>query len=523
MDALTKVVDYGCRTFALADKGLQAVGDFAINASESIGEAAFVMIDIPKGINPKTLKVTVGATVILSSLSSCIIDANSQEFLNSIEVSANENKFENDPTLFTPSDSLPAGTGTSFQDSPIITNNSVLNIPSTFGSPSSFLINSLLNESVPTPGLGEEEFSQLSKIVNYEGSTPFREAIQNINSSSQWKFYKLFVEYNKVTGEKINLKSAWRSPTKQRELLRLYGNVKAAGVCGSPHAVAAIDVDRSGDISVQVDKMKKLGLLNKYGLWVPPEVGEAWHIEDPDAVWFRYLKRKDPERKSYGEYVCSGLNGTQHTQARIADNLFSIKNSFVRISKTADKVLADKEISGINAVLLKQYLLFSVRSESFYGKTMISKTGAKGWWQFTGPVAKQYNLKYVMQLEESARATVELALDNAKSLNEYGIDPTVENIYFSHVIGARGLSLVKKTMKGNVLSEKDSETVLKIVAAQLPKEKYDTFFTGKLSEAKLKEGFSIKDVVVSFDDFFNKRFTEYHADNSYLAETVGVV
>ena len=100
MDALTKGVDYGCRTFALADKGLQAVGDFAINASESIGEAAFVMIDIPKGINPKTLKVTVGTTVILSSLSSCIIDANSQEFLNSITVSANENKFENDPTLF---------------------------------------------------------------------------------------------------------------------------------------------------------------------------------------------------------------------------------------------------------------------------------------------------------------------------------------------------------------------------------------------------------------------------------------
>jgi hypothetical protein len=520
MDALQSIVKYGCQTVSLADKGLQAIGQFAINSSENIGDATLILVDIPKNLNASTVKKTVGATVLLAGLTSCFHDAYYKEPVN-VEKISHENKFENDSSVSPPTNNTSDLSGIVSGDTTASPNNNVFAIREN-GSPSSFLTAALSQELVPISHLGEKELSNLKRIVNYEGSTPFRTAILGINSSSQWKFYHLFSEYNKLTGERINLKSAWRSPAKQKELLAMYGNVRAAGACGSPHAIGAVDVDRDGEVSRQVAKMRKLNLLNKYGLWVPPEVGEAWHIEDPDAVWFRYLKAKDPGRKDYSKYVCSGLEGTAHNEARIADGIFSIKDSFVRVSETADKVLADKNIVGNDARLLKEYLLFSVRSESFYGKTMISKTGAKGWWQFTGPVAKSYHLKYPMQLEEAARATIELALDNRRSLQVYGIIPTVENIYLSHVIGAKGVSLVDSVIDGKVLSDSEKKTVIKVVSAQLPKTLYAKMFHGKLGESTLKPGVDIKDVVAEFNGFFNGRFVEYNSDNHYLSSITGV-
>jgi hypothetical protein len=368
-------------------------------------------------------------------------------------------------------------------------------------------------------GIGEKELNHLAKIIKYEGSTSYRAAFKNLAPPSQWKFYNLIVDYHKRTGKITNVKSAWRPIGKQKALFRSMPKGMAASPCGSAHSLAALDIDRKGNTSKQVREMKKLGLLNKHGLWVPPEVREEWHVEDPAAIYFRFEKRGTPVRASYSSYVCAGKTGVAHHQERIKDGIYDIEDTFVRINKTIDAILDKKGITGKEVrKRIKDYMLLSVRSESFYGRHMVSRTGALGWWQFVDKTAKAYKLKYPMQLRESTRATIELAMDNIASLEKKGVEATVENIYFSHMIGFTGSNITRKAARGETLSKKEEEIFLKVVRPQLPKIVYNSLFIGN----KVKPGISNKDIANAYFEFFEKRFESYRADNSYLQKLTGL-
>ena len=379
------------------------------------------------------------------------------------------------------------------------------------------LMHELKREKVGSKGIGQKELDHLQKIVNYEGSTPFRDAFKNMAPLSQWKFYNLIADYHRATGELVNVKSAWRSKYKQQALRDSMPKNMAADACGSAHAMAAMDIDRKGNTSRQVDLMAKLGLLNKHRLWVPPEVGEPWHIEDPDAVYFRYWSKDDQARGIYRNNVCANLTGVQHEAKRLKDGVFTVKDSVKQLLEIADYWLNVKGIKGQESRFLKDYLMLSVRSESLYGRMMLSRTGARGWWMFTGKTAKQYQLKYPMQLMESVRATIELAQDNMRQLKKMGIPQTHENVYLAHMVGARGLSIVLRANGGAQLSTADAKVFDAVVSRNMSSENFERYYerdgNGEISR---KPVVSTSVVSAEFFRFFGERFRVYTADNDYV-------
>ena len=90
-------------------------------------------------------------------------------------------------------------------------------------------------------------------------------------------------DYYKMTGQKLNVNSAYRDYNTQAKLRaegeRKYGN-KVSSYVGSPgysKHQSGIDIN-----SADVKRLKKLGLLDKYGFNVKLE-HEQWHIEDNNA------------------------------------------------------------------------------------------------------------------------------------------------------------------------------------------------------------------------------------------------
>ena len=542
--AVAKIMRVCKGAVRVGDLGLQSLGSVGIASSEMVGTVVLA----PTEIKSSDVKVAVGSSILLGSwmfgMNSFLkndttplmvnLSIESQEVFSAKTTpdystlgQVNTDKvFENDDMPEVVPDYTPSfGDITTSQEDGSVT---VVSLPTVQDDvsfeprASNSLQKELEREIKGSIGIGQKEMDHLRKIVNYEGSTPMREAFMNLAPQSQWKFYNLIADYHKITGELVNVKSAWRSRQKQRSLRASMPSGMAASECGSAHAMGALDIDRSGRISKQVAKMTKLGLLKKHRLWVPPEVREAWHVEDPDSVYFRYWNKENPERSIYRASVCEDLTGPQHEAKRFKDGVFTIVDSYRRVSEMADYWIDAKGITGQDAVFMKNYLLFSVRAESMYGRWMLSHTAAKGWWMFTDATAKQYNLKYPMQLRESARATIELAQDNIRSLRKHGIEITVENVYLAHMVGAMGESLVLKVSSGEPLSLDEEATFDKVVSSNMTKENSKKFYTRDPSGRAVRNSGVSVDVVASlFVDFFNVRFQEYHADNRYVKTLVG--
>lgn len=382
--------------------------------------------------------------------------------------------------------------------------------------PSESLLFAIKAESSPPSALNEEQLRAFEKAVNYTGSTKFRLAILNMAASSQYKFMNMAIEYNTLTGKKLNIKSAWRSVDKQKSLVKTYGSGRAAGPYSSSHAIAAMDIDRRGERSIQIEELTKMNLLNKHGLWVPPYVGEAWHVEDPSVVYFRFWDRKDARRKIYSDYVAGGMTGFDHDKARIKDNHFTLLDSYSQVKDITEYWIKKKALSKSDADFIREYMLLSVRSESMYGKQMISKTGAKGWWMFTTKTANAYNLKYPMQLKESARATIELALDNKRGFIAAGMTPSVEDIYKCHMIGLTGNIVVKKAVSGITLSKKEEDILDRVIPVNLPLSTRNLAYKKSGNDFVRNDGVSSFEVASSYTNFFNKRLSSYKGDNLYL-------
>ena len=543
LTAVAKIMRVCKGAVRVGDLGLQSLGSVGIASSEMVGTVVLAPTEIKSG----DVKVAVGSSILIGSwmfgINSFLkndttplmvnLSIESQEVFSAKSTpdylaseQENTNKvFENDDAPEVVPDYAPSfGDITTSQEDGSVT---IVSLPTVQNDvsfepiASNSLQKELEREIKGSIGIGQKEMDHLRKIVNYEGSTPIREAFMNLAPQSQWKFYNLIADYHKVTGELVNVKSAWRSREKQRSLRSSMPSGMAASECGSAHAIGALDIDRNGRVSKQVTKMTRLGLLKKHRLWVPPEVREAWHVEDPDSVYFRYWNKDNPERGIYRASVCEDLTGPQHEAKRFKDGVFTIVDSYRRVSGMADYWINAKGITGEDAVFMKDYLLFSVRAESMYGRWMLSHTAAKGWWMFTDATAKQYNLKYPMQLKESARATIELAQDNIRSLRKYGIEVTVENVYLAHMVGAMGESLVLRAASGKPLSINEEITFDKVVSSNMTKENFKKFYTRDSSGKAIRNSDVSVDVVASlFVDFFNVRFQEYHADNHYVKTLV---
>ena len=96
-----------------------------------------------------------------------------------------------------------------------------------------------------------------------------------------------------------------------------------------------------------------------------------------------------------------------------------------------------------------------LRIESGTGEHMISRTNAKGWYQFTSKTARAYQLKNPFDLKESTEAAARLSRDNQLILDAYGVNSDkILNIYLGHCIGPYNLATLVKINKGEYVKAK---------------------------------------------------------------------
>lgn len=487
---------------AYLDKSLILLGDAGMKAADTTGDLTLKFLNVPDKFNTRSARVIVGAGIIISGASTFILRDTGSITVRHI-----------DPVAL----SIPEQPIATFMASPPPPPPEAL--PDT-PTPSETLLRAIHSPHLLMGALTKDELEQLKKVVHYTGSTPFLTAFEGLAPGSQRKFFNLLVDYHTTTGKRANVKSAHRDFRKQRQLVRQYGRLTAAGACGSPHAIGALDIDRRGRVSLQVSEMEKLGLLKKHRLWVPPYVGEAWHVEDPDAVYFRYWSKEDPSRKIYERNVCKGMDGVEHTKQRYAGSVFTVKDSFERIQAEATSQLDARGIHGDKREVLMNYLLLSARAESIYGQNMLSVTGARGWWMFTVGTAAQYNLKCPMQLKEAMRATLDLAIDNSALLEKNNKPLTPENIYLSHMVGGRGHSLIHLAVDGNVLSEEDSATLTRVVSVNISAAIFKTIFYKDGGITKRQDGITDQMIAQTYMDFWAERLTIYKEDVRYMSLAV---
>jgi hypothetical protein len=383
--------------------------------------------------------------------------------------------------------------------------------------PSKFLQDVLAEEKNGKSPLSLKEFNHLSSLVNYEGTTPLKEAIYNIPPSSQRKFYGLFVDFNKQTGEKVNLKSAWRSKEKQAGLSANSPIGEAASSCGSAHAMAAVDIDRNGQSSRQASMMKDLGLLNRYGLWIPPEVGEAWHVEDPSKVYFRFGPKISKIRGDYVKNVCSGLSGANHDRLRVKQKIGTINSTYWEVKKQVIEHLSGSKMSISDRLLIQDYVMFALRAESIYGSNLVSKTGALGLFQFTQGTGAQYKIRYYMEHRDNVRAMINFTIDNLKALKAADITPSIESLYLSHMLGFQGFLFSYQAFNGIDLGNGKS-TFDRISAVNMSKELFSKYFTGSIAKKNYVRNpkYSQQEVARVLWTFFRERAVEYKADNLWI-------
>ncbi len=385
------------------------------------------------------------------------------------------------------------------------------------GVPSNFLTTEIVNEKRGSDPLNSDELRHLSQLVNYTGQTPWFDAIYGMTPGMQRKLYALAIDFNKLTGERINLKSAYRAKNLQASLFRSMPSGMAAGECGSPHSIGAVDIDREGKSSRQVSIMVKKGLLNKHGLWIPPEVREAWHVEDPYSVYFRFQKKGSKLRKIYSKNVCKNIIGIDHHDMRINTGLFTMDSTYWYVKKAVIAHPSVRKLSASDRLLIVDYVMFALRAESVYGRHLVSKTGAFGLFQFTQATGKQYGITHFMDYDQQIDAMVRFTLDNLRSLRKAKYVANIESLYLTHMLGFSGYIYSHKAYNGENLG-KNTKLFDRISAVNLSKEIFEKYFDGHVSDNSFrrKQGISQQEVAQKLFVFFKMRANEYLSDNAFV-------
>lgn len=165
----------------------------------------------------------------------------------------------------------------------------------------------------------------------------------------------------------------------------------------------------------------------------------------------------------------------------------------------------------------KEYLLITARAESVYGKFNKSFSGCKGVWQFCTATAKEYNLQNPYHIGKSALAAKRLAIDNKNRLIKAGISPTLENIYYAHMIGVTGLTVAKKAANGDKLTPSERRILVKTIGRNLSKPLLNRYFYNWKTQPKLKANITTTQVAKSYFALFEQRMLQYKADNAFYA------
>jgi putative chitinase len=121
------------------------------------------------------------------------------------------------------------------------------------------------NDNVKAVGGNIKQYANLGSNVNYEGLKP----------TMKRRFTAMAAEHYQKTGKKLQINSALRTRADQERMWKKYGPKRAAPPGRSLHeSGVAIDVN-----TPDVQRLQKLGLLKKYGFWLPYFPKETWHLE----------------------------------------------------------------------------------------------------------------------------------------------------------------------------------------------------------------------------------------------------
>lgn len=101
-----------------------------------------------------------------------------------------------------------------------------------------------------------------------------------------------------------------------------------------------------------------------------------------------------------------------------------------------------------------EFLVTMARIESNFNPNAKNPSGAKGLYQFMPGTAKQYKLANPFNAESSINAVIKLTKDNAKYLQNKGIEASGENLYLAHQQGCGGAYLlIRAAINGTPISQ----------------------------------------------------------------------
>jgi len=125
--------------------------------------------------------------------------------------------------------------------------------------------------------MAQHQGAKLAKTTAFKtgGQYLVGKSIKTLNPEMRTRLQSLAFDYYQATGQKLKINSAFRTKAEQAALRKKYGS--GAALYSIHQAGLAVDIP-----SRQVNKLKQLGLLSKYGLntYVYDTKGkEPWHVE----------------------------------------------------------------------------------------------------------------------------------------------------------------------------------------------------------------------------------------------------
>jgi len=177
-------------------------------------------------------------------------------------------------------------------------------------------------ESAPVAPVAPEntEKKPLEQVANIKDGVD----VSGLSPTMKSSFTSLANEFLDLTGEKLNINSAFRSKAAQEKLWKKDPS-KAAPPGSSMHEFGyAVDAD-----SKQLDRAKQLGLLAKNKI-VTPINGEPWHAETEGAR-MAMRKKSDSEERMQMTAQVSSKSGSDGTAPVVINNQAAPPKSMVRV------------------------------------------------------------------------------------------------------------------------------------------------------------------------------------------------
>lgn len=269
----------------------------------------------------------------------------------------------------------------------------------------------------------------------------------------------------------------------------------------------------TGDLPVK----RYSGIAMVTGVCVLAPIGTAYSPTAESAVLYKDILTSALSTEvtptitiSMAEYIASTSGAEPKEEIKKSPLTKRHLRAYKKVKRTIAKVTTDP--------FYQEYLLFVARAESQYGLRQVSFTGAKGIWQFTGKTARIYKLDDPFHPVKAAKAAKALAKDNRRGLISKGIEPTVENTYYTHMIGLSGLVIVKKASTGSALTTREKRKFNHVLGSNMSKSMLNKYFTGVGKAPQLRPEYTHQEVAKAYLNLFEQRATHYRIDNFLLSQ-----